>query len=331
MMDFARHPIERRHHFWRAQVPSINGAMLRALVVALLVVCLVPVLAQSPGLPEKPQPSSKNSTESPGGKVDPAADDRPAAKDQTTPKDDQAERERQRIEADRLEQERLKREREKLEQEQRQQEKLEREKREQEALERTRAALVRETFLRDRQRFEEDLRRAREEQREREEQLRREEHLRKVDPDHGSFWRREASSRFGKDLVFSIPAGRVLILYKQKRPLQFMGARAHMHKVKFAVTRVMIVKDELVELAPLLKGLRGHFVFVSVPRGSGRSVLRSDSYELPRMRAHGYEYDIINIYSDGAGFLRVEAEQAAREGEVGDYYQWSVDNIYVER
>ncbi len=195
---------------------------------------------------------------------------------------------------------------------------------------RAEAIRVRDAAQQERDRFLEDHRRALEERRRREEELRREQQQRRIDPERNTFWRREQTTYFGRELLASIPAGKVVVVYAQKQATQFFGYRGHFRPIRPNLRHVRTLQRDQVKLSDLLRDLRGNFAVLVVPEEGVQKKVRPGGFELLSLSVHGNTYDITNIFSDGSGFLRVEAEQWAREGEAGPYYRWAVDSILLE-
>ena len=196
------------------------------------------------------------------------------------------------------------------------------------AREKEQARRIRQGALMERDRFLEDYRRVTEERRRRAEEARREQHLRRVDPERDTFWRREQVTYFGREILLTVPAGTSVAIFAQRKPQQFMGVRAHVRAIKPRVRQVRLLGKEA-RVSDLVKTMRGNFVLIAVPEGTPATALKPGGYDLLRLNVHGASYDITNIYSDGTGFLRVEAERRNRPGEAGEYSRWTVDAIHL--
>ena len=200
-----------------------------------------------------------------------------------------------------------------------------------EAREKEQARRVRDQAFAERDRFLEDYRRAAEERRRRQAEARRDEHLRRVDPERDSFWRREQVTYFGREILLTVPGGKTAAIFSQKSSQQFMGLRGHARAIRPRLRQVRILGKEETQVSGFLKTMRGNFVLLAVPEGASGVSLKPGEYELLRLNVHGATFDITNIYSDGSGFLRVEAEKWTRDGEAGEYSRWTVDAILLDR
>ncbi|MBI3395191.1 MAG: hypothetical protein HY042_05105 [Spirochaetia bacterium] len=146
------------------------------------------------------------------------------------------------------------------------------------------------------------------------------------DKERSAFWRTESRAAFGKELIITVPEGRVCIFLEVSQPLQSHG----LTKSGVRGDGRSAVAADLGNNTDVFADRRGNWIPLIVKKGDSRRPAAGDIAKgVPvKLNSQGQTTTIINVSSDGDGNLLVEAEA---DDEKAKYYVWSVDKITLRR
>lgn len=155
--------------------------------------------------------------------------------------------------------------------------------------------------------------------------------IEKEDPERQFFWRREFAEKFGRELTLILPQHRRILLCRQTNAAQFQGFAGIIHPLRPNFAEMVEITEDA-EIQDLLTSKQGNWILLAVDSTrAGLPALTDSNFAPLRARLNGDYHYIINIYSNGRDYLRVEAEREVRPGQSGDYFVWDVDSIRLQR
>lgn len=150
----------------------------------------------------------------------------------------------------------------------------------------------------------------------------RERRWRIEDKDASSFWRKEKSKSPAKFITLEFRKGSRILLTENLNPLQFVGYRGLIHD--FTPTLGKNRELSIGSIQEALNGRRGNFVIYSTASNAPDAEISLASVEI-----NGDDFDIINIYTDGVDYFRLDCEENEDDRVAGNLRQFTAESILI--